>query len=150
MYWQASLIQPDILIFFLVRRRPNQPTLQSHTYAIMGAEQTIAAEAVTLRDEVLQTFIQAAKTPLTGKSPSKVGEHMSTSAKILDVLSSYRLGSGGQSGTHADEGCLKLLAVIYGHVKVRLVCLLSFAVACNVQRALRTCTLAESLFDTGY
>lgn len=85
----------------------------------MGAEQRIAAEAVTLRDEVLQSFIQAAKTPLVGSSPSKVGEHMSTSAKILDVLSSYRLGSGAQSGAHADEGCLKLLAVIYGHVKVR-------------------------------
>lgn len=97
----------------------------------MGAEQTIAAEAVTLRDEVLQSFIQAAKTPRMGSSSSKVGEHMSTSAKILDVLSSYRLGSGGQNGAQADEGCLKLLAVIYGHVKVRRYCMLvSFSRRC--------------------
>lgn len=88
----------------------------------MGAEQRIADEAVTLRDEVLQSFIMAAKSPSVGTHPSRVAEHMATSAKILDVLSTYRLSPGSQTGTHADEGCLKLLAVIYGHVKVCSVC----------------------------
>lgn len=84
----------------------------------MGAEQTVAAEAVTLRDEMLQSFIQAGKSPLSN-APSKMYELMSTSAKILDVLCSYRMGSGEKTGSRADEGCLKLLAIIYGHVKVR-------------------------------
>lgn len=83
----------------------------------MGAEQRITAEAATLRDEVVQSFIEAAKTPVAVASPV-LGDVMSTSAKILEVLSSYRLGATGRNGTHADEGSLKLLAIIYGHVKV--------------------------------
>lgn len=84
----------------------------------MGAEKTVTAEAVTLRGELLQSFIQAGKSPLAN-APSKMCELMSTSAKILDVLCSYRMGSGEKTGSRADEGCLKFLAIIYGHVKVR-------------------------------
>ncbi|KAF3761231.1 Clavaminate synthase-like protein [Cryphonectria parasitica EP155] len=42
---------------------------------------------------------------------------MTTSYKILDVLCSYRMGLGGQCGTRADEGYLRFLALVYGHVK---------------------------------
>lgn len=88
----------------------------------MGAEQILSAKAVTSRDELLQSFIvQSAKTPLEGdvgssQTPRIFTEIMSTSAKILDVLCSYRMDSGAKE-SRADEGCLKHLAIIYAHVK---------------------------------
>lgn len=83
----------------------------------MGAEQVLSANAVTSRDELLQSFIQGAKSPQgNGQNPIKFSENMSTSAKILDVLCSYRMDSQAKE-SRADEGCLKHLAIIYSHVK---------------------------------
>lgn len=89
----------------------------------MGAEQTLSHKAVTSHDELLQPFMQAAKTPV-GEVPVKFNEIMNISTKILDVLSSYRLNSTAKE-SRADEGYLKHLAIIYSHVKV---CLLHLSV----------------------
>lgn len=83
----------------------------------MGAEHTLSDTAVTSRDELLQSFAQAAKSPLS-EGPLRFNETMRTSAKILDVLCSYRMKSGAKA-SREDEGCLKHLAIIYSHVKVR-------------------------------
>lgn len=86
----------------------------------MGAEQTLPDQAATSRDELIQSFVMAPKSPLGEGSPHahKFTEFMATSAKILDVLCSYRMDDAGAKESRADEGCLKHLAIIYSHVKV--------------------------------
>lgn len=85
----------------------------------MGAEHTLPDQAVTTRDELVKSVIMAPKSPLGEGSPHahKFSEYMNTSAKILDVLCSYRMDSAAKE-SRADEGCLKHLAIIYSHVKV--------------------------------
>lgn len=85
----------------------------------MGAEKIISAEPVVLNGEKLQSVVQAAnRSPPGDNSSTQFGELMSTSSNILDVLCRYRMNSR-EPGSRADEGCLKILAVIYSHVKVR-------------------------------
>lgn len=82
----------------------------------MGAEQTLSPKAATSRDELVQSFAQAAKSPVEAAFSSS-SELMHTSTQILDVLCRYRMHAGAKE-SRADEGCLKHLAVIYAHVKV--------------------------------
>lgn len=98
----------------------------------MGKEHTLSAKAVTSRDELIQSFIQTKpgspfSSPLASPGLTNFTETMSTSAKILDVLCSYRMQTAKES--REDEGCLKHLAIIYSHVKANepvLMCLPAF------------------------